>query len=157
MLGLSPDKRGELDEKDVQILTAFGKDLKMLFGGNIIENSGTISEKGLGQEKELDVLRTNNAEFWSFSEKRPAELHIKFDKEEMFDKVVLQENIANGQRIEAFSVFCLTEKNKWKSLYNGGTVGYKRICPIAPVKCRELKIIIEKFRDCFELSYIQIN
>ena len=157
MLGLSPDKRGELDEKDVQILTAFGKDLKMLFGGNIIENSGTISEKGLGQKKELDVLRTNNAEFWSFSEKRPAELHIKFNKEEMFDKVVLQENIANGQHIEAFSVFCLTEKNKWKSLYNGGTVGYKRICPIAPVKCRELKIIIEKFRDCFELSYIQIN
>ena len=157
MLGLSPDKRGELDEKDVQILTAFGKELKMLFGGNIIENSGSISEQQLGQIKELDAIRSVNDEFWCFCEDRPAELHITFEKEEMFDKIVLRENIANGQHIESFAIYYLNEKNKWKLLYEGGTVGYKKICPITAVKCKELKIVIDRFRDFFELSHLQIN
>jgi len=76
---------------------------------------------------------------------------------ELFDKLVLQENITNGQHIEEFSVFCKNEKDKWKPVYKGGTVGYKRICPLKPMKCREVKIVFEKYRDFFELSNVRIN
>ena len=157
MLGLSPDKRGELDETDVKILKAFGKDLSLLFGGNILAASGDISEARLGKSGDIDNIRKTDGSFWKYAEKRPAEIMIRFDTEEMFDKIVLQENIADGQHIESFSVLYQNEKGKWKPLYKGSTVGYKRICPVQATQCAALKIVIDGFRDFFELKYLQIN
>ncbi len=159
MLGLSPNKRGVIDDVDTQILTAFGKDIKLMFSGNIVDDRVEISassEKDPAIAKNIKTTAMNA--FWRPEEKdRTPVLHVRFKEDEPFDKIVLSENIANGQHIEAFEILYLNEKGKWKTLYEGTTVGYKRICNIKPIKCRELKFIFTKYRDFFELSHLQIN
>ena len=157
MLGLSPDKRGEISETDTKILSAFGKDLSLFFGGNILSDGGSLSSNAQTTQHSVETVRVNNASFWRYEENSPAELYVRFDKDETFDKIVLQEHIENGQHIEAFEIFVKNEKEKWKRIYEGATVGYKKICPLPPTKCRELKIVFSQFRAFFELQYLQIN
>jgi len=159
MLGLSPSKRGIIEEPDSQILNAFGKDLKVIFSGDIVSSKGKITASSVfGASSPENIKNTSLTSFWrpDINDKHPR-LIIEFAENELFDKLVLQENITNGQHIEEFSVFCKNEKDKWKPVYKGGTVGYKRICPLKPMKCREVKIVFEKYRDFFELSNVRIN
>lgn len=159
MLGLSPNKRGVIDDVDSQILTAFGKDINLMFSGNIVDQLASVTASSQANGTVAENIKTSKMEeFW-----RPAEgdktpqLHIRFEKEEPFDKIVLSENIKNGQHIEEFEILYLNEKKKWKSMFTGTTVGYKRICSIKPIKCKELKIRFLKYRDFFELSAVRIN
>ena len=159
MLGLSPNKRGIIDEVDAQILTAFGKDLNMMFSGNIICSDTEIRASSESNGNSADHIKSDSmATFWrpQSNDKAP-ELIVSFHAQEPFDKIVLSENIANGQHIEEFSISFLNEKGKWKPLYKGTTVGYKRICCVKPLKCTALKFSFLKYRDFFELSKIQVN
>ena len=159
MLGLSPNKRGEIDEIDTQILTAFGKDLAVMFGGNIVNETAHIKASTVSGNHIPEHIKNDEMTlFWQPdpSEKAPY-ITVTFEKEEPFDKIVLSENISNGQHIEEFTVYYLNEKGKFKPVYQGTTVGYKRICSIKPIKCKTLKIEFTKFRDFFELSGLQIN
>jgi alpha-L-fucosidase len=159
MLGLSPNKRGVIDDVDTQILTAFGKDLKLMFSGNIVDDRAMVSASSeMNTAKAHNVKSAEMKLCWrpAADDKTPT-LHIQFNEDEPFDKIVLSENIVDGQHIEAFEIQYLNEKGKWKTLYEGTSVGYKRICSIKPIKCRELKIIFKKYRDFFELSHLQIN
>ena len=159
MLGLSPNKHGVIDDVDTQILTAFGKEINLMFSGNIVDRraslKATSEENGAAAEK---IKTPEMSNFWrpAAADRTPA-LEITFEQDEPFDKIVLGENIANGQHVEAFEIFYLNEKNKWKSLYKGTSVGYKRICSIKPIKCRRLRIEFTGYRDFFELSSLQIN
>ncbi len=159
MIGLSPDKRGLMDEVDTQILNAFGKDINLMFSGNIADSRAEIISSSANEGSSAENLKNGSmTSFWRplETDKTP-ELQITFADDEPFDKIVLCENIANGQHIEEFEVLYLNEKNKWKTLFKGSTVGYKRICPINPIKCRKIRIVFQKYREFFELSSLQIN
>lgn len=105
-----------------------------------------------------NIVSTAMSSFWSpDSEDKKPELRLCFDEEQVFDKIVLSENIANGQFIEGFEVLFLNEKGKWKSVFEGGSVGYKRICCIKPTKAKEIKIQFTQFRALPQISHIQIN
>lgn len=157
MLGLSPDKRGCFDDTDTQILASFGSDIGVIFGANILENGAKISASSNSE----NAQRTANADIedsWSPApgDKCP-EIRIELDEEELFDKIVLRENICSGQRIEEFQILIPNEKGKLKPVYEGTTVGFKRICPIKACKAKNVVIRFTSFRDSFELGCIQIN
>ncbi len=159
MLGLSPNKRGVIDDVDSQILTSFGKDLKTMFSGDIVTEETEVSASSSIPGCDPDhIISDAMGEYWrpAADDKKP-ELTVTFAQEEPFDKIVLSENIANGQHIEEFSVYFLNEKNKWKQIGEYTTVGYKRICSIKPIKCKTLKFVFTKYREFFELSKIQVN
>ena len=71
---------------------------------------------------------------------------MDFGKPVNFDKLVLQENIATGQQIESFKIYC--EKNgRWKKLCKGTVIGYKKIWLLKRVKtARRIKIVITSYR-----------
>ena len=159
MLGLSPNKCGVLDDVDTQILTSFGKDLNVIFAGNIVDERAvlTASSETPGHGPQA-IKNADMSQFWRpDAQDRKPELIVDFGRKEPFDKIVLSENIANGQHIEAFSVFFENEKGKWKPLCESTTVGYKRIMSIKPISCQKVKFVFSEYRDFFELNFIQIN
>lgn len=157
MLGLSPNKRGVLDETDTQILCALGYDLRMMFGSNLLETDIELSASG-GVDSVRNVISENMQSYWMSSEKdKKPEIEIKLGEDNVFDKLVLCENIANGQRVEAFEVYALNEKGKWKLLFEGGSIGYKRICSLKPTRTQALKIVFTQFRDIPQISHIILN
>ena len=157
MLGIAPNKKGKLHETDIQILKSTGHDLEIIFGYNLINDGEVTASSELSGIYKIKNLTADNESFWSpsQSDKKP-ELIIKFDKPEMFDKIILKEHIRNGEHVEKFTIF-INVKNKWKK-YSGGTViGHKKICAEKPAESDSIKIVFEKYRKNIEISFIQVN
>lgn len=157
MLGLSPNKRGVLDDTDTQILCALGYDLRMMFGSNILASGVELSVSS-GADTLRNVISADMYSYWSPAEKdKKPEFVIKLGDDDVFDKLVICENIANGQKVDAFDVFALNEKGKWKPLFEGGAIGYKCICPLKPTRAKAVKIVFTEFRDTPQISHIVLN
>ncbi len=159
MLGLSPDKRGALDDTDTQILTSFGRDLEIFFGFNLVSGATVTASSEYSPDcSAKKLLADDRKHFWRPAEgdKKP-ELTVEFQQEELFDKIMLGEHIADSQRIEAFEIYALNEKGKWKQISGGETVGYKKICGTDPMKTKAVRIVFTEYRSWFELDKLQIN
>ena len=160
MLGLSPNKRGVLDETDIQILHSFGKELEICFGYNLVSGCASLSASSAFSPEfsEKKLLSDDRRNCWRPAEgdKKP-ELIVEFKEEELFDKIMLGENIAGGQHIEAFEVYSQNDKGKWKKICEGETVGYKKICSVDPMKAKKLRFVFTEYRSFFELNKLQIN
>ncbi len=159
MLGLAPNKRGEFDDMDSQILTAFGSELKILFSYNLLAKSQAVASSELGSLYGIDNTKTEDKPgFWRPSEKdREPSVVFTLEKEELFDKLIIKENITNGQHVEEFSVSVKNQKDKWKEIYSGTAIGYKHICCLKPQKTDAVKITFKEYRDFFEIAYIGLN
>ncbi len=160
MLGLSPNKRGILDDVDTQILTALGCDLKMYFGYNLLKDCKSIkaSSEAKGY-KTANIIDNELSCCWrpADGDKEP-ELVFDLPEDEYFDKIVLSENITNGQHVEEFVISCFdADKNKWKKLVKGETIGYKRIFSIKPGNYSKMKIVFTKYRSFVEISGVSVN
>ena len=157
MLGIAPDKRGRLHETDIQILKSTGHDLEIIFGYNLVCDGQISASSELSALYKAENAAADNDSFWSPEEndKKP-ELIIKFNKTEMFDKVILKEHIRNGQHVDKFTVY-ISVKGKWKKFANGTSIGHKKICTAKPVESDGIKIVFEKYRKNIEISFVQAN
>ncbi len=72
----------------------------------------------------------------------------------MFDKVVMQEYIPNGQHIESYELYIDEGDGRWEKVAAGGIVGYKRIHKIVPVEVKRVKIKITSYRGQLEMNSV---
>lgn len=100
MIGLAPDQRGLLPESDVARLKEFGDEIRRIYG-----------QGGGGPE-----------ESWAST----APLEIESAKPMVFDRVVLMERLAAGQRVQRYAVEAWDGRH-WKALSTGTTIGHKKI------------------------------
>ena len=84
-----------------------------------------------------------------------ATLDLAFAKPTRFDRVVLQEYIALGQRVESWRVEADAD-GRWATVAEGTTIGYKRIARFAPVTARRLRVTIAKSRACPTLATVGV-
>ena len=80
-------------------------------------------------------------------------LEISFDGDQVFDRLLLQENITEGQRIEQFVLECLVG-DSWIPVTEGTTIGYKRILRFDLVRCSKARIVVRESRDVPQISEI---
>ena len=66
---------------------------------------------------------------------------LQFPSVVTFDRVVLQEGIALGQRVSAFFVEAQTLEG-WQRVATGTTIGHKRILPTPLTKATSLRVTI---------------
>ncbi len=156
MLGVPPMKNGKFAEMDTQILKAFGVDLRRTYNYKVsqigtIEASSTLSSEYSAE----NLFSTDENKTW-----RPAqgdaqpELIITLSKKDMFDKVVMQEYIPNGQHVESYELYLDEGDGQFKKVATGGIVGYKRIHKILPTEVTRVKIKITSYRGDLELSSV---
>lgn len=159
LLGIAPDKRGRLYDIDSQVLMSFGEHMRIAFAYDLAAEKGkAIASSQLSElYVPANVLNDKSSSFWrpAADDRRP-ELIIELEEEDMFDKLVVQEHIRNGQHVEAFEVFCENDKRKWKRIYRSNVIGSKRICQFEPMKARRIKIVFKKFRSFIEISKISL-
>lgn len=64
---------------------------------------------------------------------------LNFDKPKVIDRVVVQEKISEGQRVEAFKVLAKID-GVWKEFAKGTTIGAKRILRVPATQVSSLKV-----------------
>ena len=130
LLNIPPDRRGLIHEADVKRLKDFAAYRKRVFADNRVVKGRKEWNAVSGSEK-------------IYSLKPESEINV----------VMLQEDIAKGQRVESFAVEVLTEQG-WQEVGQGTTVGYKRLLRFPAVKASQLKVKINECRLTAHISQV---
>ena len=158
MLGVPPMKNGKFAEMDFQILKAFGHDLKRAYNYKV-SSIGTITASSSFSDiyKAENLFDADEFKTWipADNDKEP-ELTITLSQKDMFDKIVMQEHIINGQHIEGYEVYIDKGDGKFKKVAEGEVVGYKRIVKITPTEVTRVKIKITSYRGKLEMENVTL-
>jgi alpha-L-fucosidase len=82
--------------------------------------------------------------FWG-ADKTPADLEVDLGKPTPFNVVLIQEMIALGQRVEAFTLEAW-DGSQWTEFAKGTTVGHKRLLRVPEVKASKVRLRITQSR-----------
>lgn len=118
LLNIPPDKRGLIHENDVARLQEFGQFIDSTFDENLSSDANISIEE--------DSLYT---------------ITVKLPEERSFKLVVLGEDIAKGQRVQAFTIEAFCDAH-WQTISKGTTIGYKRILQIDTIQSSKIRIRI---------------
>jgi len=156
LLNIPPNKDGLFHENDVRRLNEIGGEIRKAFAYNHANNNVkniTASSEKAGFEIGNAIKDDEKSYYMSekYNDGDIISIDIIFNNECDFSKIVLAENIKIGQRIERFEILAGDKK-----IYEGQTVGYKKIARFEPVKTDKLRINILESRTEPTLNFIGI-
>ena len=153
LLNIGVDRRGVVNEHDIARLMEFRRARENAFAANLarIESSGQGLEasasnvRGRGSDFSAHkALDGNPASYWSTDDSVTAAwLQIDFGREVEFNRVLVQEFIALGQRVKRFSISILNE-GRYETIAHATTIGHTRILRFPVVKTASLRLVIEE-------------
>ena len=159
LLNIPPDRRGLFNEIDVARLKELGDSIKADIGHNYIDEN-TTKFKASSTEEGTDIENVTCDEYDCYyatpDGTESCDIEITLAKPEEIGFVTLKENIKLSQRIEEFAIDLFLD-GEWKNVYNGYTVGYKRIAKFDRAVTDRVRIRVTKSRLKVTLSYIAIS
>lgn len=159
LLNIPPDRRGLFHEKDVESLKGFKAILDKTFKNNLASKAKIWVSNTRGNDKQFSGNNLIDGLFDSYwatdDDVTSAQIELDLQKEETINYIVLQEYIALGQRIKAFSVEAM-EDGQWKEISKGTTIGYKRILKISPISAQKIRIRLIDSKASPVLSHIAL-
>lgn len=155
LLNIPPMPDGLFHENDVRRLKEIGEEIKKAFAYNYASSVKNITASNEKSGCEIWNAIKDDENIYYMAEKYNdgdmISIEIEFNGEREFSKVVLMENIRVGQRIERFEILVGDKK-----IYEGQTVGYKKIARFEPVKTDKLTINILESRTEPTLGFIGV-
>lgn len=122
LLDIPPDRQGRIAAADSVRLHELADYLDRTFADDRIEGGAKLFRAEAGQSREYDLKPQSRV-----------------------NTVLLQEDIARGQRVEAFTVEALID-GAWTEVGRGTTIGYKRLLRIPEVEASKLRITVDGTR-----------
>ena len=139
LLNLPPDKRGLIHNSDIMALREWRRLVDQTFKTNLLKGAKVETSNGKNAVALLDEKYSSH---WTTKGgDTAATITFRLKEPKTFDVLLLQENIAVGQRIENF-VLEYKEGGDWKKITEGTTVGYKRLLRFNPVTASEVRLRI---------------
>ncbi|MWV44770.1 oxidoreductase [Paenibacillus sp. HJL G12] len=155
LLNVPPDKRGKLPDADVVRLKEWNQRMKQDFARNYALQATITAENGAAGSAPGAVGDGSYDTSWQSATGDVSTLIFDMDHAVEIDKVLLQEDIRQGQQIESFAVDVRTTGGEWKQIAAGGSVGYKRILLLpSPVTGEQFRVRILQARGPVHLAEV---
>jgi alpha-L-fucosidase len=157
LLNVPPDRRGLLHENDVKSLLAFRELWNREFETNLAKGKNVTASSSRGKVYgPSNVNDLNPDTYWSTTDNvNSGELIIDLGAETEVNRILIQEYIRLGQRVQEFKVLAFVSDN-WQPLIEGTTIGHKIIRKFPVVKASKIKVIISKSKACPVISNIEL-
>lgn len=157
LLNIPPDRRGLLHENDVKSLMAFRDLREKEFGTDIAKSIKTSASTSRGKDyKPANVNDGNPDTYWATSnDVTSASITINLGTETEVNRIIIEEYIKLGQRVQEFKVEALVN-GEWAQLIEGTTIGHKIIRKFPVVKATKIKVTIIKSKACPLISNIEL-
>ena len=141
LLNVPPNREGLLSEPDVASLKAFRRILDETFSTNLVAKKQLVLRDGM--------LVT----FRALPSNQP--LIIELSGEQTFDRIMIQENIANGQHIAGGRVEYWNGTD-WQLIQTFTTVGYKRLLRFPAVRSSRIQLTVTNANDLVLVSEVGV-
>ena len=155
LLNCPPDRRGRLHENDVKSLMRFKELLDKEFATDLAKGKKISVTSSRGKEFPASNINDGDPEtYWSTNDyQTAADIIIDLGSETEVNRIMIQEFIRLGQRVEEFSVSAYSN-GSWNRLIDGTTVGYKVIRKFPVIRTSKIKVTIGKSKACPVISNI---
>ncbi|MCO5297027.1 MAG: alpha-L-fucosidase [Fimbriimonadaceae bacterium] len=144
LLNVPPDRRGLIHETDVKRLREFKQALDRIFEHDLARGRPVVATGTFSEAKTYAAANATDGNpdtFWAGAAPRDG-LTIELGSPQVFNRVVLQEAIAYGQRVKSFSIWVRVD-GSWKPAFEGGTtIGAKRILRLPPVTADAVRLSV---------------
>jgi alpha-L-fucosidase len=157
LLNIPPDRRGLLHENDVKSLLAFSELRKKEFAHEVGKGGKVTVSAFRGKGFEGSNVNDGNPEtYWATKDAdKSGEIVIDLGTETEVNRILLQEYIKLGQRVQEFRVDAFVN-GAWKHIIDGTTIGHKVIRKFPVEKATKVKVIISKSKACPVISNIEL-
>ncbi len=156
-LGLAPDRRGMLNERDVASLKAFGDILRKTFAVNLAKGAKLTASNIRGKNAlkfgPAHLLDNDRYSYWATDDNiTTADLTLTLPKPQTFNVIRLRENIKLGQRITVFAVDAFAD-GKWTEIASATSIGGNRLIRLPQnVTTNKVRLRITGSDACIALS-----
>ena len=154
LMNVPPSDKGVIDNEEVKIIEEFRQMRESVFGENLADGAtatatsvrGNFDEK-YGPQHLLDS--DYDTYFATDNDAKTVDIEFRLDGSKTFNRLLLQEYIPLGQRVESFEIQVLIG-GKWESWGRGEktTIGHKRIVLGNSVTTEAVKVRITKSLAC---------
>jgi len=157
LLNVPPDRRGLLHENDVKSLLAFKELRDKEFSTELAKGKKVIASIDRGKMYKASNINDGDPEtYWTTADDiTSASLTIDLGTETEVNRILLQEYIRLGQRVQEFKAEAFID-GAWKPLIDGTTIGHKVIRKFPVVKTSRIKVTILKSKACPVISNIEL-
>ena len=177
LLNVPPDNRGLIPAEDSLRLMEFRVALDSIFAHDLAKSANYVEVSnyrtndkrprlwffnspfdccGPAQYHGYWLIRDDSYDYyWATSDSvSSAWVEFQFAEPQTFNRVLLQEYIPLGQRVEKFHVEVEDENGNWHTIAKESTIGYKRIVLTETVTTKKVRIVIDKSRACIVLNRV---
>ena len=157
LLNVPPDRRGLLNENDVKALLFFRELREKEFETDIAKGKKVSVSVRRGKDYDGSGINDANPEtYWTTDDSQTSgEIIIDLERETEVNRILLQEYIKLGQRVQEFKIEGYIN-GKWEQLLQGTTIGYKVIKKFPVAKVSKIKVIIRKSKACPIVSNVEL-
>jgi alpha-L-fucosidase len=160
IINVPPDKRGLFTDAEVAALKAFGKLRQARYGNNLATDVTVTASSSLPDHPASAALDGKYDTYWEASPRgettAPVTLEITLPRQVTFKRVVLQEQIRRGQRVEAFTIEVPDDNGQWRTLATATTIGYKRIVAVPETSTTKLRVRFDSYRVAPTLAEVEL-
>ena len=149
LLNVPPDPRGLIADVDARRLGELRDALDRTFAANLANRKPATAtnvragDARYGADKLLDA---DPATYWTTDDDvSSASVTVDLGPMTAFDCALLQERIALGQRVEAFTLEAWTA-GQWTPVAKGTTIGYERLLRFPEVRTAKVRLTITAAR-----------
>lgn len=143
LLNIPPDKRGLIHENDARRLRELRDVLDQTFDKNLA--AGSQFDENISSEAKKLIDGDTQTHWSPVDDSTTGIVTLNLQKEQTFNRLMLQENILEGQRVEQFRVEAWVDGH-WDRLTEGTTIGYKRLLRFPTVTADKIRLRIEQAR-----------
>ena len=176
LLNVPPDNRGLIPAEDSLRLMEFRAALDSIFAHDLAKSCSHVcvsNVRGLGSDEKRWCWQpgpwlfrpAKNSAYWltyddydtywaTDDSVTAAWAEFQFDEPKTFNRVLLQEYIPLGQRVEKFHIEVEDENGNWRTIAEETTIGYKRIVLTETVTTKKVRVVIDQSRACIVLNRI---
>jgi len=156
LLNIPPDTRGHFHEIDSTRLMEFRAALDEI-QVNVAKGAKVTASTSRGCKFRPSALVDENYDsYWAAKDgETTASIVLNLPEAREFNRVMVQEYIPLGQRVESFTVE-VPDGDGWKTVAEETTIGYKRIVLIPQVKADRVRISITAALACPVLNNIEL-
>ena len=147
LLNLPPDRRGLIHETDVAQLMEMRRILTRTFKTDLARRAKVTATNTRGNARQFSPRKVNDGNsntYWATDDGvTTASLELAWTTPRRFDQVLLQEHIALGQRVQAWTLEEEVE-HVWRQVAAGTTIGYKRMVRFPAVTASRVRLNINQ-------------
>jgi alpha-L-fucosidase len=170
LLNVPPDNRGLIPAEDSLRLVEFRAALDSIFVHDLAKKAHINASNCRSKNKKskifafecqnevpscFNVISDGYDDYWVTDDTVTAAwVTLEFREPQTFNRVMLQEYIPLGQRVEKFHVEVEDENGHWRTIAEETTIGYKRLVLTETVTTKKVRIVIDKSRACIVMSRV---